>query len=222
MGHGSPRQPAPVKAARGMPLHLCLCHGCKLTLQLAAEADEPAQCPRCGSPLHWRKANSLQRSWAFLLAALVCYIPANLYPVMNTLFLGRQSDNTIIGGITEFWISGDYLTALVIFAASGVIPCLKFVAMIFLLLSARRPNLHRMQDRTLLYRLLEWIGHWSMLDVIVVAIVAALVRFQALSTIEPRIGIAFFGASVVFTMLSAQHFDSRFIWDTPHDHPRTE
>jgi paraquat-inducible protein A len=206
-----------LSTVRGREHGLCLCHTCKLVLQLPHATSGQTLCPRCATPLHWRKVNSIARAWAYLLAALICYFPANLYPVMNTLFLGRQSDNTILSGIIEFWSSGDYLVALVIFLASAVVPCLKFVAMSFLLITARRQNRPRMQDRTMLYRLLEWIGHWSMLDVIVVAIVAALVKFQLLSTIEPRIGIAFFGASVVFTMLSAHSFDSRFIWDPPHD-----
>jgi paraquat-inducible protein A len=209
-----------VRHSRGMPSGLCLCHTCKLTVQLAP--DHSAQyCPRCGSRLHFRKFNSLARSWAFLLAALVCYLPANAYPVMNTVFLGRQSDSTILGGIIEFWRSGDYLIAMVIFVASALVPCLKFIAMAFLLLTARKPHRESMWSRTLLYRLLEWIGYWSMLDVIVVALVAALVKFQALSDVEPRIGIAFFGATVVLTMLSAHCFDSRFIWDISHHASRS-
>lgn len=192
-------------------LNLCLCHSCGLACDMT---DEPHECERCGAPLHRRKSNSLTRTWAYLLAALVFYIPANLLPVMNTSMLGSGSDSTIIGGVLEFWEHGAWDIALIIFIASIAVPGVKFVALSLLLITAQRGSLWARKERSKLYRFVELIGYWSMLDVIVVALVAALVKFQALGDIEPRAGILFFGMVVVFTMLSAMSFDPRLIWDT--------
>lgn len=191
-------------------LNLCLCHSCGLACDMTGE---PHECERCGAPLHRRKSNSLTRTWAFLLAALVFYIPANLLPVMNTSMLGSGSDSTIIGGVLEFWEHGAWDIALIIFIASIAVPGVKFVALSLLLITAQRGSEWARKERSTLYRFVELIGYWSMLDVIVVALVAALVKFQALGDIEPRAGILFFGMVVVFTMLSAMSFDPRLIWD---------
>lgn len=192
-------------------LNLCLCHSCGLACDMTGE---PHECERCGAALHRRKSNSLTRTWAYLLAALVFYIPANLLPVMNTSMLGSGSDSTIIGGVLEFWEHGAWDIALIIFIASIAVPGVKFVALSLLLITAQRGSLWARKERSKLYRFVELIGYWSMLDVIVVALVAALVKFQALGDIEPRAGILFFGMVVVFTMLSAMSFDPRLIWDT--------
>ena len=191
-------------------LNLCLCHSCGLACDMTGE---PHECERCGAPLHRRKSNSLTRTWAYLLAALVFYIPANLLPVMNTSMLGSGSDSTIIGGVLEFWEHGAWDIALIIFIASIAVPGVKFVALSLLLITAQRGSEWARKERSTLYRFVELIGYWSMLDVIVVALVAALVKFQALGDIEPRAGILFFGMVVVFTMLSAMSFDPRLIWD---------
>lgn len=202
-------------------LNLCLCHGCGLACDVT---DDPHECARCGAPLHRRKTDSLTRTWAFLLASLVFYIPANLLPVMNTTMLGSGADSTIMGGVLEFWQHGAWDIALIIFIASVAVPGIKFVALTLLLMTAQRHSAWARKERSKLYRFVELIGYWSMLDVIVVALVAALVKFQALGNIEPRAGILFFGLVVVFTMLSAMSFDPRLIWDTPpsHDNPHHE
>ena len=191
-------------------LNLCLCHSCGLACDMS---NEPHTCERCDAPLHRRKTNSLTRTWAYLLAALVFYIPANLLPVMNTSMFGSGADSTIIGGVLEFWEHGAWDIALIIFIASIAVPGVKFVALSLLLVTAQRGSLWARKERSQLYRFVELIGYWSMLDVIVVALVAALVKFQALGDIEPRAGILFFGMVVVFTMLSAMSFDPRLIWD---------
>ncbi|MFO2465050.1 paraquat-inducible protein A [Pseudomonas sp. 15FMM2] len=193
-------------------LNLCLCHGCGLPCDMR---EEPEQCPRCGAALHRRKTNSLTRTWAYLLTALVLYIPANLLPVMNTTMLGSGADSTIMSGVLEFWQHGAWDIALIIFIASIAVPGIKFVVLSLLLVTVQRNSLWARKERSKLYRFVELIGYWSMLDVIVVALVAALVKFQALGTIEPRLGILFFGLVVVFTMLSAMSFDPRLIWETP-------
>jgi paraquat-inducible protein A len=202
-------------------LNLCLCHGCGLACDVS---QDPHACERCGAPLHRRKTDSLNRTWAFLLASLVFYIPANLLPVMNTTMLGSGADSTIMGGVLEFWQHGAWDIALIIFIASVAVPGIKFVALTLLLMTAQRHSAWACKERSKLYRFVELIGYWSMLDVIVVALVAALVKFQALGNIEPRAGILFFGLVVVFTMLAAMSFDPRLIWDTPpaRDNPHHE
>ena len=196
---------------RADELGMMSCHTCGLVCELCISLPHP--CPRCGTPLHRRRSNSIERAWAFLIAAIVLYIPANVLPVMYTEMLGSGFDSTIMSGVLEFWGSKEYGIALVIFIASVVVPCIKFIAMGTLLVTAQRRSAWAQVERARLYRLVEFVGYWSMLDVLVVAVVAALVQFHALSTIEPRVGILFFGMVVILTMLSAMSFDPRFIWD---------
>ncbi|MBF6033731.1 paraquat-inducible protein A [Pseudomonas sp. P155] len=195
-------------------LNLCLCHSCGLACDMT---DEPHECPRCDAPLHRRKTNSLTRTWAYMLAALAFYVPANLLPVMNTTMLGSGADSTIMSGVLEFWEHGAWDIALIIFIASIAVPGVKFVALTLLLMTVQRDSAWARKERSKLYRFVELIGYWSMLDVLVVALVAALVKFQALGDIEPRPGILFFGLVVVFTMLAAMSFDPRLIWDKDSD-----
>lgn len=196
-------------------LGLQLCHDCGLACSSAADA-----CPRCEAPLHRRKPHSIARTWALLVAALILYLPANMLPVMYTDMFGSGSENTILSGVVEFWKEGAWDIALLIFVASVVVPCMKFFVLGMLLISAQRRSRWAMRERARLYRFIETIGYWSMLDVLVVALVAALVQFRALSTIEPRLGILFFGLVVVLTMLASMSFDPRLIWDAERDNVR--
>ncbi|MBA1242355.1 paraquat-inducible protein A [Pseudomonas japonica] len=194
---------------------LLLCHVCG---RACAQADE--RCPRCYGTLHSRKPHSLGRTWAYLIAALILYVPANLLPVMNTQMFGNASENTIMSGVIEFWESGSWDIALLIFFASVVVPCLKFFALGLLLITAQRRSQWAMRERSKLFRFIELIGYWSMLDVLVVALVTALVQFDSLSSIQARLGILFFGLVVVLTMLAAMSFDPRLIWDAEVDDDR--
>ena len=201
-------------------LNLCLCHSCGLACDMT---DEPHECTRCGAPLHRRKTNSLARTWAYMFTALAFYVPANLLPVMNTKMVGNGADSTIMSGVIEVWQHGAWDIALIIFIASIAVPGIKFVALPLLLVTVQRDSQWASKQRSTLYRFVELIGYWSMLDVIVVALVASLVKFQALADIEPRPGILFFGLVVVFTMLSAMSFDPRLIWDKEErDNPNEE
>lgn len=191
---------------------LQLCHFCGQACPLTSH-----RCLRCEASLHPRKPNSVARTWAFLMAALIFYIPANLLPVMNTNMFGNASENTIMSGVLEFWESGSWDIALLIFFASVVVPSLKFFALGLLLITVQRRSRWAMRERSKLFRFIELIGYWSMLDVLVVALVAALVQFHSLSSIEPRLGILFFGVVVVLTMLAAMSFDPRLIWDAEVD-----
>jgi paraquat-inducible protein A len=185
-----------------------LCHVCGYVCP-----DDVHECPRCDSSVHRRKPNSLTRTWAFLIAGLIFYIPANVLPVMYTTMLGSSSENTIMSGVIEFAEGGSWDIAILIFIASVIVPCIKFLVLGLLLITCQRRSTWAMRERSRLFRFIELIGYWSMLDVLVVALVAALVQFHGLSTIEPRLGILFFGLVVVMTMLAAMSFDPRLIWD---------
>ena len=198
---------------RAHQLKLIGCHGCGMVCEDTSDAPGHARCPRCDSDLHRRRPNSIARTWALLLAGIIFYIPANVLPVMYTSLLGSGMDNTIMQGVAEFWKSGSYGIALVIFIASVAVPCAKFLTLGLLLITSQRRSTWKMRERARLYRMVEFIGYWSMLDVLVVAIVAALVKFHGLSDIEPRVGILFFGLVVILTMLAAMSFDPRLIWD---------
>ena len=205
-----PVQSPPPRAGR---LGLVRCHDCGLACEDVLDRTGPLPCPRCGATLHRRRVDGLTRCAALLLAGIILYIPANLLPVMHTTVLGAGSESTILEGVVEFWLGGSWDIALVIFIASVAVPCTKFLVLGLLLVTTWRRSTRARLERARLYRLVELIGYWSMLDVMVVAVVAALVRFQPLSEIEPRSGIAFFGAVVILTMLSAMSFDPRQIWD---------
>lgn len=194
-------------------LGVVACHACSLVCEDTLDKTGSAHCPRCDSALHRRLSDSIARAWAFLIAGVILYIPANLLPVMFTSQFGDDQENTVMSGIIEFWKTGSYGIALIIFVASVAVPCTKFLVLGLLLLTAQRRSRWARRERARLYRLVELIGYWSMLDVLVVAVVAALVKFQALSEVEPRIGILYFGAMVIMTMLSAMNFDPRLIWD---------
>jgi paraquat-inducible protein A len=200
---------APTTAAS---LGLLGCHACGLLSRAGPHAHD-ARCPRCGARLHWRKPDSISRTWALLIAAIVCYIPANVLPMMHTGSLfGSQSD-TIMSGVIYFWTSGSWYLALIIFFASIMVPMLKMIALVLLLVTAQLHSRWQQQQRARLYRVVEFVGRWSMLDVYVVAVIVALVQLQALATIRPGPGAIAFGAVVVLTMFAAMSFDPRLIWD---------
>ena len=195
-------------------LGLSLCRTCGLAVSRASLGIDP-RCPRCQSRIEHRTPFSAEMTLAWLFAGIVFYIPANLLPVIHTSGLLGDEDSTILHGILEFWRSGDWDIALLIFTASVAVPFTKFIAIGLLLLTVRKNSRWEQHQRTVLYRIVEFIGYWSMLDVIVVALTSALMQFQVLGTAEPRAGIAFFCAVVVATMLSALSFDPRLIWDRP-------
>ncbi|WP_235962481.1 paraquat-inducible protein A [Jannaschia marina] len=170
-------------------------------------------CARCGGSLESRSPTALQRVWAWWIVGLLFYIPANLYPMLITRTVGRDSEDTIVGGVITLAHHGAYGVAAIVFFASVMIPVGKFVAIAYLALAVRKSHGHRPQRLLILFEVVEWIGRWSMIDVFVVAILVALVQFNLLATINPGIAAVTFALSVVFTMLSAMSFDSRRIWD---------
>lgn len=170
-------------------------------------------CARCGANLHERKPNSIARAWAFLAAAAVFYIPANLLPVLHTGTVFNQQTDTILSGVVHLWTTGSYVLAAIVFVASIVVPGAKILSMAVLLTAAQRRSTWRLEDRARLYRMTSYIGRWSMVDIYVGGVLVALVQFNFLATIRPGPGAVWFGAVVVLTMLSSMSFDPRLTWD---------
>jgi paraquat-inducible protein A len=156
---------------------------------------------------------SSEKTLAWLIAGIILYLPANLLPVMHTSTIRGREDSTIIGGIIEFWQGGSWDIAALIFVASVAVPVTKFLGIGLLLWTVRGRSAWARHERTKLYKFVEFIGYWSMLDVVVVAITCALLQFKALANAEPRLGIVFFCSVVVATMMAALSFDPRLIWD---------
>lgn len=175
--------------------------------------QEVQRCSRCGKRLVQRDTKSLQRVWALWLMGLICYIPANLYPMLQTRTLFSVQKDTIVGGAIELFEHGSYGVAIIILLASVVIPIAKFLAIAFLSISVVRASSVSKNQRQLLYEFVEYIGRWSMIDIFVVAILSSLVHLNVLVVINPGPASLFFALSVIFTMLSAQAFDTRMIWD---------
>ena len=175
-------------------------------------------CPRCGAALELRRPASLSRTGALLLAAVILYIPANLLPVMKTRTLVGTQEDTIISGVVYFWQSGSPGLAALIFAVSILVPMMKMAALAYLTLAvARRHALNRRQCARL-YRMVEFVGRWSMLDVYVVTLMVGLVHFGALTEIKAGAGALAFGVVVALTMLASHAFDPRLIWDDQAPH----
>ena len=201
--------PADTAAALG----LTSCHTCDLLVPAAPEGGH-ASCPRCHSAVHGlRRPDSIARTWALLGSAALMLIPANLYPVMTVIQFGQGEPNTILSGVMHLIDSGMWPLALLVFFASFIVPLSKIAVLVLLLLTVQKGSSWRRRDRTLLYRVTEVVGAWSMIDIFLVGILVALVNMEALATVRPGVGAIFFGAAVVLTMLAAMSFDPRLIWD---------
>ena len=201
-------RPLPTALASG----LVGCGVCHL-LAPAPKPGEKRHCPRCGAALHRRKPNSLARTWALVLSALIFYVPANLLPITVVTTLGMVQADTIISGVLYFIKEGSWPIAAVIFIASVFVPLMKLVILIYLLVSVQRGSTARLRDRARLYRITEAVGRWSMVDIFVVTILVALVNLGALATIQAGPAAPFFAAVVVVTMFAAMSFDPRLMWD---------
>ena len=193
-------------------LGLLNCEDCGLLSRHTAGVHG-AHCPRCNAVLHFRKPNSIQRTWALVIAAAICYIPANLLPVLTTTTPFSKSTDTIMEGVVLLWSPSSWPLSVVVFIASVTIPLAKLIALSYLLVTVQRSSIKSNRERTRLYRMVEFIGRWSMLDVFVDTFVVALVQLQPLMSVDPGPGVMFFAAVVVFTMIAADSFDPRLIWD---------
>ncbi len=172
-----------------------------------------AFCPRCHDRLRTRKPNSLARTWALLLAAVICYIPANAYPVMTVIRFAKGHPSTILGGVQELIEYRMWPLAILVLVASVLVPIMKLVCLSYMLITTQPGGTRRLRDRTRLYRIVDFIGRWSMIDVFMVAILVALVRMGVLASVTPGWGGVFFAAVVILTMLASMSFDPRLMWD---------
>ena len=193
------------------PEHITNCHNCNLLCKVTE--DHEAHCPRCDAPLHKRKPDSMVRCTAYLIAAIVLYIPANILPVMVVSSLGNSEGENIMEGIIYLGTTGDMPLAIIVFVASMVVPSIKLIILTLLLITTHFKSQWKMKDRTRLYRLTEIIGRWSMVDIFVTTSMAALIQIQGLAVIEVGGGAIAFGSVVVLTILAAMSFDPRLIWD---------
>lgn len=201
--------------ARPAGAALVACHACGLVNAFRPDLEHGGQrCARCSARLHRRIPNSIVRTWALLAAAALLYIPANILPVMVTETLGSGAEgDTIMSGVALFWNTGSPGLAIIIFIASIAVPVMKLLALALLAATAQWRSTWAPHGRTRLYRVVEFIGRWSMLDIFVVTLTVALVRFQQLATITPGPGALAFGCVVILTMIASAQFDPRLIWD---------
>ncbi|MEO8700328.1 MAG: paraquat-inducible protein A [Kofleriaceae bacterium] len=195
---------------RGIDMGLMACETCKLVVRIDAELGN---CPRCEEPLHVRKPNSRVRAWALLSGAAVLYVPANTLVMMHTEMLPERRDDTLLSGIRFLWEEGSWDLAALVFLASIVVPLVKLVTLGVLLVTTEQHSSWNRRGRTTLYRVLEVIGHWSMLDVFVVALLTAVVQVGRFAKVEPGPALLPFAGVVVLTMLASHSFDPRHIWD---------
>ncbi len=172
-----------------------------------------AHCPRCHSAIHTRIPNSIQRTLALTVVAIILYIPANVLPITNTIYLGTPNPSTIMGGVFTLWKMGSYGIALVIFIASICVPVIKLIILLYLCITVQRGRIADPHKSAFLYRLTEFIGRWSMIDVFVVAILVALVNLGNMISFYPGAAALSFATVVIVTMIAAEQFDPRLIWD---------
>ena len=198
--------------ATAMQETLQTCEVCGL-LSRPAPGDDDPRCPRCAEELSFRKPGSVQRTWAFLIAAAICYVPANLLPVLTTVTAGGRESDTILEGVVLLWSPTGWPLSIIVLVASIMIPSAKIGALAFLLVTVQRGSVAGNEQRVRLYRIVQLIGRWSMVDVFVDTFTVALVQLQPLMSVEPAIGLVFFAAVVVLTMLAVESFDPRLIWD---------
>jgi len=214
-----PQPPQPLQPRRqrltahaGRPhARLLACTTCGL-LSRPAPAGRPGCCPRCGTALKVHAHTSIQTTWALVIAATILYIPANALPVLSTTTLGSTESDTIIGGVALLYESGSWPLALIVLIASVIVPLGKLAALAYLLVTVQRGAVKNNHDRSRLYRLVEFVGRWSMLDVFVDAFIVALVQLSPLVSAAPGAGVVYFMAVVILTMFAAHSFDQRLIW----------
>lgn len=214
----APVVPVPYDDPDGPPVLGCESCGLVSANALAGvvdTGDRVQRCSRCSHVLHIRKPLSLQRTWACIVAATVLYVPANVLPIMTTSTALQRSEHTLIGGISELWVDGSWGLAVIVFIASIAVPVLKIGVLGLLAWTARHAPTWRRLERAKLYRLIEAVGHWSMLDVYVVVLLAATIQFGPLASVEAGPGLLAFAAVVVLTMLATYAFDPKLIWDDP-------
>ncbi|QHG67177.1 paraquat-inducible protein A [Pseudomonas putida] len=197
---------------RAIDAGILVCNECHELNRQDGESDSQT-CTRCGAIVHARRPNSIIRTWALLITASILYIPANLLPIMTISTLGQGSGDTIMSGVITLLKHGMVPIAAVVFIASILVPTFKLVGIGLLLYSVQRRQPLSARQRILMYRFIEFIGRWSMLDIFVIAILVAVVNFGRIASVEANLGAVAFATVVILTMLAALTFDPRLIWD---------
>lgn len=182
--------------------------------------DAACCCARCGAPLHGRKPNSVGRTWAYLIAATILYIPANVLPVLHTGELAKFRSDTILSGVIHLWQTRSWGLALIVFVASVVVPLAKIASLAYLAWAAQRRSAWRPDQRARLYRATHYIGRWSMVDIYVGATLVALANLGPFASVAPGPAAIAFSAVVILTMLATQSFDPRLSWDALDSAPQ--
>ena len=219
---GQTHSPMPAVPALDFHPSAIGCEGCGLVS--VPEHEHGAKCPRCGSALHARKPDSLNRTWAFILAAAVLYVPANAYPVLTVIQLGAGQPSTILGGVEELLASHMYPLALLVFFASVLVPVFKLIGLAIMLMATMLVSTALgaslgLPQRTKLYYVVAWIGRWSMVDIFMESLLGAIVQFGSVVTIAPGIGAIAFCGVVILTIFAAEGFDPRVMWDSADRNP---
>jgi paraquat-inducible protein A len=214
---------APLPEDRSLVFHpgMVACESCGLVAGHHGAHGEGAghgPCLRCGAALHPRKPDTLNRTWAYVVAASILYIPANVYPVLTVIQAGSGQPSTIMDGIVELIASHMYPLAILVFVASVMVPVLKLAGLAVMLMAVMlvttELGAHRLlRERTKLYFIVAWIGRWSMVDIFMESLLGALVQFGAVVNIAPGIGAVAFCGVVIITILGAESFDPRLMWD---------
>ncbi len=201
----------------GEPMETIIaCETCGLVQRVEElQPGAAAQCYRCGSIISKRKVNSVGRTAAFSLAALILYVPANIYPILRMSYYGAYTENTVWDGCVKLFQDGQWLVAVIVFLASILIPLCKLLALFYLVVTAKFKSTRRRQGRTWIYKIIEVIGPWAMLDVFLLSVLVALVKLEQLATVLPGPGLLAFTAVVVLTILASASFDPKLIWDEP-------
>ncbi|KQT63269.1 paraquat-inducible protein A [Pseudomonas sp. 2957] len=197
---------------RAIDAGILVCTECHELNKQEADVDEQS-CTRCGAQVHARRPNSLTRTWALLITAAIIYVPANVLPIMTVSSLGQGEPSTIMSGVIELVQHGMIPIATVVFIASILVPTFKLVGIALLLFSVQRRQPLSARQRIWMYRFIEFIGRWSMLDIFVIAILVAVVNFGRIASVEANLGAVAFASVVILTMLAAVTFDPRLIWD---------
>ncbi|HDS1748341.1 paraquat-inducible protein A [Pseudomonas putida] len=197
---------------RAIDAGIMVCNECHELNRQDSESKSQT-CTRCGAIVHARRPNSIVRTWALLIAASILYIPANVLPIMTVSTLGQGSPDTIMSGVITLLKHGMLPIAAVVFIASILVPTFKLVGIGLLLYSVQRRQPLSARQRILMYRFIEFIGRWSMLDIFVIAILVAVVNFGRIASVEANLGAVAFATVVILTMLAALTFDPRLIWD---------
>jgi paraquat-inducible protein A len=188
------------------------CSACGLLCHVPGTPGDMV-CPRCHTPVRIRKKHSVRRTWAFLLAGYVLYIPANILPIMEAHSLQDNQIDTIMSGVVYLWNEGSWHLAIIVFVASIMVPSFKLIGLSWLAYTVQRRETRWKRQRLRLYRIIDVIGRWSMLDIYVVALLVALVQLQLFANVNAGPAALAFGAVVVMTLLAASSFDPRLIWD---------